>query len=133
VNGEGRPAPTNWYARPVIGVADIRRSLEFYVAKLGFAEDWRYAEDELLLIVQVSREGCELILSTQWPERVGHGLMFISLDPKVLDAVRTEITNRSVTVKDGRWGYPLMVVEDPDGNLLYFPYPSDQPSSEAKA
>ena len=28
-------------------------------------------------------------------------------------------------VKDGNWGYRLMVIVDPDRNELYFPYPSD--------
>ena len=27
-------------------------------------------------------------------------------------------------VKDGQWGYRLMVIADPDGNELYFPYPT---------
>jgi hypothetical protein len=29
-----------------------------------------------------------------------------------------------VDVKDGQWGYRLMVIADPDGNELYFPYPA---------
>ncbi len=115
-----------WYTRSVWGVADIARSLEFYVGKLGFKEDWRHAEDGRPLIVQVSRQGCELILSSQWPERVGQGLGFVSLDLEVLDALRAELTARQVAVKDGEWGYRLMVVEDPDGNTLYFPYPAQE-------
>jgi hypothetical protein len=54
---------------------------------------------------------------------VGKGLMFISLDAGVLDALRAELEERGVEVKDGRWGYRLMVIADPDGNELYFPYP----------
>jgi hypothetical protein len=54
---------------------------------------------------------------------VGKGLMFISLDLSVLDALRAELEERGVDVKDGQWGYRLMVVVDPDGNQLYFPYP----------
>jgi hypothetical protein len=27
--------------------------------------------------------------------------------------------------QDGRWGYRLLVVEDPDGNLIYFNYPNE--------
>jgi hypothetical protein len=49
--------------------------------------------------------------------------MFISLDLSVLDALRAELEERGVDVKDGQWGYRLMVVVDPDGNQLYFPYP----------
>jgi len=28
-------------------------------------------------------------------------------------------------VKDGYWGYPVMIVHDLDGNELYFPYPNE--------
>lgn len=82
----------------------------------------------------VDRQGCELILSSQWPDKVGTGLIFISLDVSVLDALRAELEGRGVNVKDGYWGYPLMVVHDPDGNELYFPYPSHsdaQPADKA--
>ena len=52
------------------------------------------------------------------------GLLFISLDLAVLNALRAELEGRGVAVKDGEWGYRLMVVSDPDGNQLYFPYPA---------
>jgi hypothetical protein len=55
---------------------------------------------------------------------VGKGLMFISLNAGVLDALRAELEGRGVDVKDGQWGYRLMVIADPDGNELYFPYPT---------
>jgi catechol 2,3-dioxygenase-like lactoylglutathione lyase family enzyme len=113
-----------WYARPVLFVEDVDKSVEFYVKQLGFQLDWRYEEDEKAFVAQVAREGCELILSSQWPEKVGEGLMFISLDVEVLNAVRSELEGRGVDVKDGNWGYRLMVVVDPDGNELYFPYPA---------
>jgi len=28
-------------------------------------------------------------------------------------------------VTDGSWGYRLLVVDDPDGNQLYFNYPDE--------
>jgi hypothetical protein len=34
------------------------------------------------------------------------------------------LEGRGVPVKDGRWGYRLLVIEDLDGNQLYFPYPN---------
>jgi len=112
-----------WYARPVLFVTDIDRSVDFYVQQLGFTQPWRYEEDGKAWVAQVDRPGCEIILSSQWPEKVGKGLMFISLDGDVLDALRAELIGRGVEVKDGNWGYQLMVVADPDGNELYFPYP----------
>jgi catechol 2,3-dioxygenase-like lactoylglutathione lyase family enzyme len=112
-----------WYSRPVLFVADIDRSVDFYVKQLGFTQAWRYEEEGKAWVAQVDRLGCELIFSSQWPDKVGKGLMFISLDVGVLDALRAELQERGVAVKDGQWGYRLMVITDPDGNELYFPYP----------
>ena len=113
-----------WYSRPVLFVTDIDRSVDFYIKQLGFKQAWRYEEEGKAYVAQVERLGCELIFSSQWPDKAGKGLMFISLDPGVLDALRTELEGRGVEVKDGQWGYRLMVVTDPDGNELYFPYPA---------
>ncbi len=56
--------------------------------------------------------GLSLILSSQWPDKVGQGLMFISLDLAVLDTLRAELEGRGVDVMDGQWGYRLMVIAD---------------------
>ena len=105
-------------------VADIERSVDFYVKQLGFTQAWRFEDEGKAYVAQVDRKGCELIFSSQWPDKVGNGLMFISLDVGVLDALRAELEGRGVEVKDGEWGYRLMVVSDPDGNQLFFPYPA---------
>jgi catechol 2,3-dioxygenase-like lactoylglutathione lyase family enzyme len=114
-----------WYARPVLFVSDLEQSLRFYIDQLGFEERWRHEDAGKLLVAQVDRRGCELILSSQEPEKTGRGRMFISLDVDALHAVRAELEGRGVAVENGRWGYSLMVVHDPDGNELYFPYPAD--------
>lgn len=116
---------SKWYARPVLFVTDVERSVDFYVQQLGFSQRWRYEEEHKLLIAQVDRQGCELILSSQWQDKAGTSLMFISLEVAALHALRTELEGRGVKVRDGYWGYRLMVVHDPDGNELYFPYPED--------
>lgn len=118
------PSP-RWYARPVLFVSDVERSIGFYVEKLGFEEAWRHEEAGQPIVAQVDRRGCELILSSQEQDKTGRGRMFISLDVEVLHAVRAELEGRGVMVEDARWGYPLMVVHDPDGNELYFPYAAD--------
>jgi catechol 2,3-dioxygenase-like lactoylglutathione lyase family enzyme len=118
------PSP-GWYARPILFVSDIDRSTAFYVGRLGFDECWRHEHDGKAIVAQVDRKGCELLLSSQEPDRTGRGRMFISLDVEVLDALRSELEGRGVAVEDGWWGYRLMVVRDPDGNELYFPYPAD--------
>jgi len=113
----------DWYARPVLAVREAAQALEFYADKLGFTEDWRYAEEGRLRIVQVSRQGCELILSDQWPEEAGQARTFVSLDAADFAALPGELAARGVATAPGFWGYDLIVVEDPDGNRLWFPKP----------
>jgi len=127
---------TDWFARPVLHVRDVEASLRFYVNQLGFTSPWRYEEEGRVFVAQAERQGCALILSDQWPEKVGKGLMFISLNLEreaqiaALDALRAEFEAKGVTVKEGSWGYRLLVVDDPDGNQLFFNYPSDAASGQ---
>ncbi len=130
---------TDWFARPVLHVKDVEASLRFYVNRLGFTSPWRYDEDGRAHVAQVERQGCALILADTWPEKIGKGLMFISLNVEpatrqaavaALDALRVELESRGVPVKDGSWGYRLLIVDDPDGNQLFFNYPSEIASSK---
>jgi uncharacterized glyoxalase superfamily protein PhnB len=125
---------TEWFARPVLHVANVEAALPFYVDRLGFAISWRFEEDGRVRVAQVDRQNCALILSDQVPDKVGKGLMFISLnvEPQTrdseaadLESLRAEIEARGVGVKDGFWGYRLFVVEDLDGNQLFFNYPNE--------
>ena len=116
----------NWYARPVLAVRDAAAALDFYSRKLGFSDDWRYEEDGRLRIVQVSRAGCEIILSDQWPEEAGRGLLFISLDHADFDRLGSESIEHGFELESGSWGYELAIVQDPDGNRLWFPKPTTE-------
>jgi catechol 2,3-dioxygenase-like lactoylglutathione lyase family enzyme len=127
---------SEWFARPVLHVSSVEASLRFYVERLGFTVAWRYDDDGRTFVAQVDRSSCALILSDQWPEKVGKSLMFISLNVEpetreaavaALDALRAELESRGAAVKDGWWGYRLLVVEDPDGNQLFFNYPNEPP------
>jgi catechol 2,3-dioxygenase-like lactoylglutathione lyase family enzyme len=130
---------TEWFARPVLHVTDVEASLLFYVDRLGFTSPWRYDEDGRAHVAQVDRQGCALILADTWPEKIGKGLMFISLNVEpasreaataAVDALRAELEGKGVAVKEGSWGYRVLVVDDPDGNQLYFNYPSESASGE---
>ena len=127
-------AVTDWFARPVLHVSSVEASLRFYVDRLGFTVAWRYEEDGRARVAQVNRGSCALIFSDQWPEKVGKGLMFISPNVEnetheaavaALDALRAEFEARGVPVKDGDWGYRVLMVEDLDGNQLFFNYPNE--------
>ena len=130
---------TDWFARPVLHVADVEASLRFYVNRLGFTSPWRFADDGKVYVAQVDRQGCALILADAWPEKIGKGLIFISLNVEpatreaavaALDALRAELEGKGVPVKEGSWGYRLLVVDDPDGNQLFFNYPAETASGK---
>jgi catechol 2,3-dioxygenase-like lactoylglutathione lyase family enzyme len=125
---------TDWFARPILNVKDVEASIRFYVDKLGFTSPWRFDDDGEAHVAQVDRQGCAIILASSWPESTGKGLIFVSLNVEppthevataALDALRAEFESKSVTVKDGSWGYRLLVVDDLDGNQLLFNYPNE--------
>ena len=125
---------TDWFARPILNVTDVESSLRFYVDQLGFTNPWRYDEDGRVYVAQVERQGCAFILAGTWPEKIGKGLLFISLNVEpatseaavaALDGLRAELEAKGVRVKEGSWGYRLLVVDDPDGNQLLFNYPNE--------
>jgi catechol 2,3-dioxygenase-like lactoylglutathione lyase family enzyme len=125
---------TDWFARPILHVKDVEISLRFYCDKLGFTSPWRYDEDGIARVAQVDRQGCQLILASTWPEKTDRSLIFISLNVEpdsreataaAVDALRAELEAKGVPVKDGSWGYRLIVVNDLDGNQLLFNYPSE--------
>jgi len=130
---------TNWFARPVLHVTDVEASLRFYVNRLCFTSPWRYEEDGRARVAQVERLGCALILADTWPEKIGKGLMFISVNVEqetreatiaALDALRAELEAKGVSVKEDSWGYRLLVIDDPDGNQLFFNYPNETASGK---
>jgi catechol 2,3-dioxygenase-like lactoylglutathione lyase family enzyme len=128
---------TDWFARPVLHVRNVEASLRFYVTRLGFVTPWHYDEDGTTHVAQVDRQGCAVILADTWPEKIGKGLMFISLNVEphsseaaiaAVDALRAELEAKGVPVKEDSWGYRLLVVNDPDGNQLFFNYPAETAS-----
>lgn len=130
---------TDWFTRPVFHVTDVEASLRFYVDRLGFVSPWRYEEEGRVHVAQVDRQGCALILADTWPEKIGKGLLFISLNVEpetpeaaitALDEVRAELEARGVPVREGSWGYRLLVIDDPDGNQIFFNYPNETACSK---
>ncbi len=135
---------TDWFARAVLHVSDVETSLRFYLDRLGFTSPWRYEEDGRAHVAQVDRQGCALILADTWPEKIGKGVMFISLNVEsldderatreaataALDGLRAELEAKGVSAKDGSWGYRLLVIDDPDGNQLLFNYPAETTSAK---
>lgn len=123
---------TDWLARPILHVKDVDASLRFYENMLSFTSSWRYDEEGKARVAQVDRQGCALILANNLtPEKIGKAVIFISLNVEpatpqatdaALDALRAELEARGVRVREGSWGYRLLVVDDLDGNQLFFNY-----------
>lgn len=114
-----------WYARPVLFVADVGAASAFYVERLGFFEKWRFSGGDGPDVAQVDRDGCEIILSRQWPNKTGKGMLFIELTPQDWKALPGLFEEKGVPFAWSRWGYRVLVVDDPDGNQLFFPDPED--------
>jgi catechol 2,3-dioxygenase-like lactoylglutathione lyase family enzyme len=106
---------TGWYARPVFYVADVERSIRFYVDMLGFWKKW--SQDS---VCQVNRGDCEIILC-QDPSHKDRSRLFVELNVPELAQLRGEIVERSVHTKEIWWGYDSIQIDDPDGNELIFP------------
>jgi catechol 2,3-dioxygenase-like lactoylglutathione lyase family enzyme len=110
-----------WYARPVFFVADVNRSLHFYIDMMGFEKAWHEA-DGTGTVCQVNHGECEIILC-QDATRRDRTRLFIELTAEGLADLRRELTERSVPTRETWWGYDSLQVDDPDGNELLFPDP----------
>jgi hypothetical protein len=93
--------------------------------QLGFAEGSRYEEEGRIIVRQLNREDCAILLNCQQPEKTRRARMFISLDKGPFQTLRAEFEQRGAPVREDGWGYDTMIIEDPDGNELFFPYPND--------
>ncbi len=115
--------PHQWYARPVLFVADIRRAARFYTELLGFQKAW-HEDDGKGTVCQVDRAGCEIILCEDAARR-DKARLFMSLTAEGLAELRREIVERSVSNKTSWWGYDVIQIDDPDGNELLFALPNE--------
>ena len=110
-----------WYARPVLFVTDLNRSLRFYLEQLGFEKNW-HSGDGTGTVCQVSRSDCEIILC-QDDARRDKSRLFIELTAAGLEEFHRELAARAVPSRKTWWGYDTTQVDDPDGNELLFPVP----------
>jgi len=88
----------DWYARPVLSVRDATTALAFYT------DNWRFEDEGRMLIVQVSRQACSIILSQQWPQDAAEGRLLISLDPPDFEAMQVDLAARGAPLGEGMWG-----------------------------
>ena len=118
----------NFYARAVFFVDDAERARRFYVEQLGFSPDWEARSEGKIDVCQVSLHGFELILNeVEEPTgaRAGKGRVFIGLDTEQLQTFRKHLAAHGIRGKRVQWGRPTLLVNDVDGNELFFWPPSD--------
>lgn len=112
------------YARAVFLVSDLERSRRFYTERLGFTLDW----DSNQGVLQVGLLGFGLILNQAGDDtraRTGHGRVFIGLEDDQGEPVRRHFTAHGIPTRRVEWGRPTLVIDDPDGNELFFWIPHD--------
>ena len=126
----------NFYARSVFFVSDGEDSLAFYTQTLGFKLDWNNQYEGRASVFQVSLFGFELILNQIYPDtkdRAGHGRVFIGIEDNQGPALRQHIIERDIKATRDDWGRPTLVIQDLDGNELFFWLPeSDWASLESR-
>ena len=103
-----------------MAVIDLEVALRFYTELLDFKEAWRYDENGETIVAQVNRGDCETILAID-SERAGKSRLFIALEQDEMETLQEQIVAKSLSTRDGWWGYPVIEIRDPDGNELLFP------------
>jgi predicted enzyme related to lactoylglutathione lyase len=99
-------------AQPILPVADLQRSVEYYVNVLGFKADF------VERIASVSRDRCTLFLV---PNDQGHPGTWVWIGINDVDAVHEEYRQKGATIRQPPTNFPWaceMQVEDTDGNVL---------------
>jgi len=103
-----------------IPVSDVDRAKAFYVEKLGFNADHDHQVNENLRFVQLTPPGsaCSIAIGTGLTEAKPGSVEGLQIVVKDIEAARTELENRGVTVDqihDLDWGR-FIYLTDPDGN-----------------
>lgn len=111
-------------AAPIFRVGDLRRSLDYYVQRLGFRVDWNEAG-----IASVSRDRCCIFLCEG---EQGCQPTWAWLGGDDIDAEHATLAARGAIIRhpptNYSWAYEMQVA-DPDGNVLRIGgEPKDGPS-----
>ncbi len=101
---------------PIINVADMSTSLDFYKNTLGFSPDWD-AQVDSDKVAGISRDGCSIYLCEGTQGVRGSWLWMGAESAEYFDQV---IANGATVVQEATsypWAYELRV-QDPDGNII---------------
>lgn len=112
-----------FFPRTVFFVRDAELALEFYTHKLGFTLDWTHKENGRAHVFQVSVHGLQLIINQAEEsdrQRAGQGRVFMGLEDKDESGFRQYLADNGITPRLTHWGAPTLVINDLDGNELFF-------------
>lgn len=118
---------------PSLTVADVERSLRFYVDGLGFTVEERWEEDDRLMGLMLLAGTCRIGLSQDdWAKgrerEKGVGLRIWAETVQDLDELAERLRAHDVDhegPKTTSWGARTLTVTDPDGFKLTFNNPKD--------
>lgn len=124
--------------RPMLAVADLRRTMSFYTEKLGFRITGTFGEPGGPPVwCEVHRDGVEIMFNAPPRERIERDVPAKSKDYQVyyscvddVVALHEEFKSRGVDVTDLRvtiYQMKEFEVRDPDGYWLWFGQETDEP------
>jgi lactoylglutathione lyase len=108
---------------PILEVADVRRSLDFYRGLLGFRVTFAHPSEEHPAFVSMELEGGGKLAIGGPKAEVETGSTAIWLYTDDVDAAFAELTAAGATVisepADQPWGERVASVSDPDGYTVH--------------
>ncbi len=106
----------------VLTVADVARSIDFYVRDLGCIECFRVGDPPDYAAVERGALVVNLMPASRAPASLGQGRLHVVVT--ALDALHAEIAARGVAIEvpptDFWYGLREFSLRDPDGNRLTF-------------
>jgi catechol 2,3-dioxygenase-like lactoylglutathione lyase family enzyme len=111
---------------PCLFVSDMRRSLEFYVEKLGFTQTGYYPIESEPIRTEIRRDDVALVLYTDARRRDDHTPAFTGafyIFPESIERLAAELRERVPFAwgpEDTELGLREFAIRDPDGYTLIF-------------
>ncbi|HEY4251706.1 MAG TPA: VOC family protein [Roseomonas sp.] len=106
----------------VLPVAEMDRSISYYVEGLGFRENFRIGEPATYVMLCRGALSVQLMPGLRAPRAVGMAAIYAFV--RELDALHAEFTARGVPIEmplqDHPYGMREFSIRDPDGNRLTF-------------
>ena len=119
---------------PMLGVADVQRSLDFYTETLGFKETGRFEHEGTLCWAHVCAGGNTELMLTQMEDIEagweGRKQLFLYFYPDDVVTLHSSLKEKGYNVTDLLVTFYQMKdfeLEDPDGYQLWFGQDTDEP------